>query len=182
MKVVLIRHTKVNLPKGICYGQSDVDVADTFEEEKREVVRLLQFYEFEAVYASPLQRCHKLAREIAGFQHTVIYDDRLKELHFGEWEGMSWDDISQTPEAEKWFGDYWKVACPGGESYQQLFERISDFMEELRRSSIKGPVGIITHGGPIRSILSWVYNTPPYEVFDESIDYGDIRSIEMGGP
>ena len=62
MEVILIRHTSVDVPKGTCYGQSDVPVATTFAEEA-EVTRqkLEQYQPFDAVYASPLTRARLLA-------------------------------------------------------------------------------------------------------------------------
>ena len=54
MDVVLIRHTSVGVPKGTCYGWSDVPVADTFEAEAAETKRNLGDTGFDAVFSSPL--------------------------------------------------------------------------------------------------------------------------------
>ena len=57
MEVILVRHTKVNVVPGMCYGNTDVDVASSFEEEAERVRQALLKHEFDAIYSSPLQRC-----------------------------------------------------------------------------------------------------------------------------
>ena len=94
MKITLIRHTRVAVETGICYGWSDVGVAPSFETEASRVKENISNEQFDIVYSSPLSRCRKLAA-FCGF-HEPILDDRLKELNFGEWEMKKWDDLT-TP-------------------------------------------------------------------------------------
>ena len=61
MDIVLVRHTSVGVPKGTCYGWSDVPVAETFEDEAAETKRNLGTDAFDAVFSSPLTRARKLA-------------------------------------------------------------------------------------------------------------------------
>ena len=84
MEVVLIRHTSVDVPKGTCYGWSDVPVAETFEHEAAETkAQLAAYTPFEAVFSSPLTRARKLAT-FCGYAHPEV-DDRLKEMYMGDW-------------------------------------------------------------------------------------------------
>lgn len=92
MKITLIRHTRVAVETGICYGWSDVGVAPSFETEASRVKENISNEQFDIVYSSPLSRCRKLAA-FCGF-HEPILDDRLKELNFGEWEMKKWDDLT----------------------------------------------------------------------------------------
>jgi len=91
MKLWLIRHTNVNVAPGICYGQTDVDVAETFENEAQVIKKQIENIEFDKVYSSPLIRCKKLAEYL--FNTNIKYDTRLRELNFGEWEMQAWDKI-----------------------------------------------------------------------------------------
>ena len=62
MEIILIRHTRVGIEKGTCYGWSDVPLADTFETEALATKRQLEtFGTFDAVFSSPLSRARKLA-------------------------------------------------------------------------------------------------------------------------
>ena len=59
MEIILIRHTSVDVPRGTCYGQTDVPVRDTFEQEAELTRRSLeQFLPFDKVYSSPLTRAN----------------------------------------------------------------------------------------------------------------------------
>src|SRR6476660_8521231 len=99
MKLTLVRHTSLNISSNICYGQSDIDVSIKFDEELRVLREKLLNKEFDAIYSSPLQRCHKLALALSTdetlniSERTIVLDERLKELYFGDWELSSWDDI-----------------------------------------------------------------------------------------
>ena len=57
MNVTLIRHTRVNVAPGMCYGRTDVDVAASFPEEAERVRTAISEQRFDAVWSSPLQRC-----------------------------------------------------------------------------------------------------------------------------
>ncbi len=176
MILYLVRHTKVSLELGVCYGQTDVDVADTFISELSVILQQLSEIEFSALFSSPLLRCKKLAEKIP-FNGDIIYDERLKELDFGSWELKKWDEIYRQKESKKWFDNYLQVSCPNGESYDDLLRRVSDFLTDLQKININGNICIITHGGVIGSIISILKKIEPRQVFKTKIDYGDIIRI-----
>ena len=92
MEVVLIRHTRVNVPKGMCYGQTDVAVADTFEQEAAITkLNLSQHLPFDQVFSSPLTRARQLA-VYCGYMKPVL-DDRIMEMSMGVWEMQMFDEI-----------------------------------------------------------------------------------------
>ena len=117
MRVYLVRHTRTEVPPGICYGWSDVDVADTFPQEAADVRRHLSGIEFDQAYTSPLRRAVKLA-DYCGFT-TAIRDDRLKEMNMGRWEMQSYDKIDD-PALQEWYKDYMHLPATGGESFPDL--------------------------------------------------------------
>jgi len=87
----LIRHTKPDIEPGICYGQLDIDVAASFENEANHILRCLP--QLELVIASPLLRAHRLGEAIAQAQGCPLRSDaRLIEKHFGAWEGKARDE------------------------------------------------------------------------------------------
>ncbi len=85
MKLILVRHTKVVVPQGICYGQTDVELASSYERERSIIISLLGEDSFINIYSSPLKRCLVLANNIAPSGIEVMQDKRLQELDFGEW-------------------------------------------------------------------------------------------------
>lgn len=176
MNLYLIRHTKVNYPKVNCYGNTDVDVATTFNEEAKDVKKALTGNVFDEIWSSPLQRCSKLADYL--FPDRMIqYDDRLKELNFGDWEGKAWADIYDDSYGEQWMNDYVNLRCLNGESFKDQIARIADFYEEKKESFQQKNIAIISHGGTIRSFYCHIENMKPEEAFTHAFDYGSVNEL-----
>lgn len=177
MRLVLIRHTSVDVPPGVCYGQTDVNVKESFPEEAAIVKANLQKYKFDAVYSSPLQRCVKLAAA-CGYEHAEK-DDRLKELNFGDWEMKAYSEI-KDPRLFEWFTDYINVSAPGGESVIDQQKRFKDFVEHLReRHGNKETIAIFTHGGIVMNGLVSFGGKTFDEVYANIPEYGSISEIEI---
>ena len=90
MEVILIRHTSVDVPPGVCYGQTDVPLKPTFEQEAAITQENLKNYlPFDHVYTSPLTRCVRLA-SYCGYPDAER-DKRIMEINFGSWEMKPFD-------------------------------------------------------------------------------------------
>jgi alpha-ribazole phosphatase len=91
MDIYLIRHSKTDTLKGFCYGQSDVELAESFLEEAQQLQQKLSELKANSlVFSSPLIRCVKMAKMLS---ENVTTDARLLELDFGDWEGRYFNDI-----------------------------------------------------------------------------------------
>lgn len=178
MGIYLIRHTKPDIEQGICYGQSDIGVAETFEKELAKIIQYLP-KNIQNVYSSPLVRCSKLAKALFP-DHVIQFKKELMELNFGLWEMQNWNDISQI-EIQPWMQDFVHVQVPAGESYLELHERVIHCFEWI--ASQEKPAVIITHGGVIRSILSYITNIPLKKSFDiVRCEYGCVIKIINEAP
>ena len=175
MKVTLIRHTSVAVPKGTCYGWSDVDVADTFEEEAIGTLRLIEGCHFDHAFTSPLLRARKLAAR-CGYPDATP-DDRLKEMNMGKWEMQRWEDISD-PHLQAWYADYLHLPTTGGESFQQLRQRVFSFLDELKQKPYKR-VAVFAHGGVL--VCAGLYGRLFEEenCFSHQVEYGGVEEIEI---
>lgn len=173
MDIYLIRHTTTATPKGLCYGQTDVPLADNFAEDFSIVRNKLPGLSPDCrVISSPLTRCLHLANDLS---HTVNIDQRLLEINFGQWEGQLFDDI-EPDRLKYWADNFVNIAPPGGESFTQLRERVNDFWQDL----ITNPheqVAIISHAGVIRALFSLLLDMPPALAFRFQVDYGSISKI-----
>lgn len=173
MEVYLIRHTKPDLPKGICYGQSDIDVAGSFQSEF-DMIRHKAPENVHKIYSSPLKRCTRLAEKL-GFD--VILDHRLKEMNFGNWEMKPWGSIPQE-ELDPWMTDFVNVRVPNGESFQDLIDRVKAFLEALRAEELERVI-IVSHAGIIRSILGYFLEMKPSNFFKIQIDFGGVSMVKV---
>jgi alpha-ribazole phosphatase len=172
MDIYLIRHTQPAVEKGICYGQTDLDVVDSFHAEAAAIRPFLPDT-FKAIYSSPLQRCRKLAEHL--FEQPIQFHPDLMELHCGDWEMQHWDEIN--PDAlQPWMDDFVQVRIPNGESYIDLYDRVVRQYESIASQDL--PAAIVAHGGVIRSILSHVTKTALIDSFQQfPLHYGCIVRI-----
>lgn len=177
MIVHLIRHTSVNVPKGICYGQTDVPLNESFPAEAQVVKENLEKMEsaWDGVYCSPLSRCVKLAH-FCGYTNALP-DNRIKELNFGEWEMQRFDQITD-PRIQEWYKDYIRVRATGGESFEDQYNRVKDFLMEKKKEG-KQNILLFVHGGVLvcSKILSG--QVDPKDAFAALDDYGTIIKIEI---
>lgn len=170
--IYLIRHTKPAVKPGTCYGWTDLDVDTSFDNELKiiaEKVYDLSNYKF---YSSPLLRCSRLAKALAK-NSSIDYDDRLKELNFGCWEGIEWDNIPEK-EMSIWGKDYINNQVPGGESYSMLLNRIEDFWSNI---NLNEDIVIVAHDGVIRAILYLLLEMKKENVFRINLEYGAVIKI-----
>ncbi|MCE9499782.1 MAG: alpha-ribazole phosphatase [Leptospira sp.] len=175
MEIFLIRHTKVDIAEGTCYGFSDIGLAGSFEEELKFLKSKFPERKEIKFYSSPLRRCAILAGELSN-QREIIYDRRLMELNFGNWELQKWDEISKK-EIHPWTRDFVNEKPPGGESYAELFKRSTEAFDEILRKN-EEKIAIVAHGGIIRSLFSHILSIPLEKSFHLQIDYGSVSKIK----
>jgi alpha-ribazole phosphatase len=178
--IYLIRHTTPAVARGICYGQTDLDVTGSFPEEA-EVIRHHLPADIGPVYSSPLKRCTLLAQQLFPDRPLRLMRE-LMEIHCGEWEMRAWDELPPA-EVNPWMADFVRVRIPGGESYQDLHQRVTRCWEAIRADRSAADTAVIAHGGVLRSILSGINDTPLMESFSTySLHYGCvIRLFETEG-
>lgn len=176
MKLYFIRHTSVDVPKGVCYGQSNVPLKPTFEAEAEIVKNQLDDLEFDAVFSSPLSRCRKLAR-YCGFEDRVQWVDRIKEIYFGDWEMQAWDDIKDD-NLTLWYDDWVNRPATGGESLKMVYERVASFLDEVKTENYRN-VAIFAHGGVINCAKVYAGLTTLENVFDTVPAYGEIVCLDI---
>jgi alpha-ribazole phosphatase len=123
------------------------------------------------VWTSPLIRCRALAERL---HPQPIIDDRLAEMHFGDWEGRRWDDIPRG-ELDAWAADVAGYAPPGGESPRELQRRALDFVASL---DVPEAV-IVTHAGVIRTLLAHWQGLPPERWTELNFAYGSCTVVEV---
>ncbi len=121
---------------------------------------LLEKCERWRMIVSPLGRCRQsadlIAREV-GFQATRMeFEDRLKELSFGRWEGMTVSEIEKE-DRDGWVrrkADRWSVPAPGGENYRMAEERLSAWLSGIDEEETLVVVGHGATGRLLRGLYS----------------------------
>lgn len=174
-----IRHTSLRVTGAICYGQTDVDVSDTFTSEAEEVKKITDTRTYDAVFTSPLQRARKLST-YCGFDGTP--EPRVMERNFGRWEMQPWEEVFRQLREEHKLGEEHPnlelMAPPGGETVNRLITRVGDFVEEVRDKYKTGRIAVFCHGGVINSARYLSGELDLQHLFVLVPGYASITTIE----
>ncbi len=187
MDIYLIRHTEVAVGRAVSYGQSDVELATNYAEQRDRILTHLPTDRPAYLFSSPLNRCRLLANDLAISAEidlkSVQFDERIKELNFGDWEMTPWADIPRST-LDPWMNDFVNVGPPNGESFQDLSDRVESFWQEIISPLViqnAGPVYIITHGGVIRALLCLFLDLSLRNAYRIHLDYGSLTKLTTDG-
>lgn len=149
-------------------GQADTELNETGRKQAtrngellRELIAEPAAFDF---VSSPLRRTrHTMERIRAAMgldpaQYRT--DDRLKELHFGDWEGHTFEELEEVDPGcfARRELDKWRFVPPGAraESYEALTERVRPLIEDIDRDTV-----CVAHGGILRAVLRLTGTLPP---------------------
>lgn len=133
-------------------------------EQARDAAKLAPAMNFDAIYASPIERAHDTAK-IVGEKtgHTPVIDERLVELEMGQFTGMLYDDI--VPKFGNVFLKFYKddpqIADNGIETFASVKKRIRDIISDMSTKHAGKNVLFVTHMDPIKAALADTMNLSP---------------------
>ena len=172
MQLYLIRHPTPQVATGICYGRTDLALA---EDASAAAARIRPQLPPQAPgFTSPLQRCRQLADAL---HPTPRHDPRLQEMNFGAWEMRPWNQI-QREALDGWAADPLGYAPPEGESVGQLQERVRDFVRELKDEGV-GRAVLVTHAGILKVIVGHSRQLPAKEWMALKFDYASVVCVTI---
>jgi probable phosphoglycerate mutase len=162
LKLALLRHGPTDWnAQGRIQGLTDVALS---EEGRAKMAGLRLPFLPARVYSSPKLRARQTAEalDLAG----VKFDARLVEQHWGDWEGLTRDEIIARDGADcyrKAGADQGALFCPpGGESTQSVLSRVADFLKDAARGT--GDAAAVTHLGVLRAAYTlatgWAMDAP----------------------
>ncbi|HOL80733.1 MAG TPA: alpha-ribazole phosphatase [Ignavibacteriales bacterium] len=175
-EIYLIRHTAPKVEKGICYGQTDLDLASSFEDEKNRIISLIP-NNFDIVFSSPLKRCYQLAKSFKTVAFVTL--NELLEINFGDWELKTYTELTNN-EFNDWCTDFINKIPPNGESYKEMFERVKAGWEIILNSKYQN-IAIVTHSGVIRIIFALILEIDLKYSFRIEQKYGAVNKINVDG-
>ena len=155
-RVYLIRHGLPDFPggKGMCIGTTDIPMGEAGLSQAARMAELLP--PVTAVFSSPLTRTLQTAEAI-GMSVTVL--PGLREMHAGEWDGLTFDQIRQRyPALYAARAADLTLPLPGAEDHEEGLARFSAAMQEAAEAA-PGDFAIVSHGGIIAQFLQKISGT-----------------------
>lgn len=158
MRIYIVRHgeTEAN-KKGYAQGWTDVPLNENGRIIAELTGRGLKGIRFDHCFSSPLIRAKETAgillRE-SGNSVSISFDDRIKEMNFGRFEGTSVRDERVLQFLKAPMVDY---KFPDGESLQEVMERTQEFLKALVAKDDDKTYLVSTHGCALRAMLNFLY-------------------------
>lgn len=167
MRLYLIRHPTPAVAPGVCYGRTDLALAEAMAPSAARLRPLLP--PAAPLYSSPLMRCRQLADEL---HPAPRFDERLREIDFGHWEMQPWDSLDRRL-LDLWAADPLTFTPPGGEAVAAVRARVLDFLATLPDDAV-----LVTHAGVMKICALELAGERDW--FALRFAYGTVSLIENG--
>jgi probable phosphoglycerate mutase len=149
-ELILVRHGETLWnQQGRMQGQKDSPLTELGVRQARQLARRLKAQAFAALYSSDLGRAYRTAASIAEETgHEIVADARLRERHFGVFEGMTHAEIeARHPDLHRRFATRDPhFAMPGGESAAEFHRRCLGCLAEIAARHEAAAVVVVAHG------------------------------------
>src|SRR6187551_1199216 len=182
MRLYLVRHGATDAA-GRCIGHCDVPLTAAGA-AAIERARLCLPDRPHRLVASDLARAVTSAQLLEQHWHLPITrDPRLREMHFGEWEGRSWAELEQHDGARlrDWMADWVRVRAPSGESFEDVVARARAWLVEVQVAWRHETVVVVAHAGLIRAMLCLWLALPLEYAFHFRVDPASVSVILAEG-
>ena len=178
----LIRHGQViNQLKGKFVGSTDADLSLSGLEQAARLNIFLSRKTPDICFSSPMRRCLQTAEQAIASLNIELFPKKMfREVDFGEWEGLGFNDIvrSDPVGVEKWIRCDQDFRFPQGESLAEFIERIetsAGFLLKIPQDT----VAVFTHGGVIRFMLCQLLGLAlrKHSIFE--VNYTDVYVLKI---
>jgi broad specificity phosphatase PhoE len=188
MKIYLIRHgqTDWNIQRKI-QGSHDIPLNETGRRQAKKLAQGMDSRPVSRIFSSTLTRARETAECISSRQGVEIYFmPQLIEVEFGEWEGLTWEEIdTRFPKEHKlWRENPAQVAPPGGETQAQIKKRCAETVHEIiKRTNGKEDAAVVSHGATLANMITYMLRNDTKEgiiVSNSSIttiDYNPVSKV-----
>jgi len=196
MRLILVRHCATEHTEESVYsGHSSVALSEVGETQAHLLSLYFQDDDVDTILTSDLPRALATADAIATYHPDRLSETaELREIHMGEWEGLTYAEVeARSPEALRdWVSQPVTTAPPGGETTQEVSDRIQHMLSETYKQYPEGTVMWVTHGGVISVLLShllgmdlarrWQWHTDPASISELEIGEADEDTATTASP
>lgn len=180
-RLLLVRHgdTEANSAERY-WGHTDVKLSAAGLRQAELLRQRLAEEKMDVVYASDLERATVTAQTIAaGHGREVIALPELREINFGELEGLNFSEVDKLyPEvARQWRERSLSLRYPGGESIEELIGRVSQFRRRLERHGAAETVLIVAHSATLRLLMCQLLGLPVQHWWQFRLDLASLTVL-----
>jgi broad specificity phosphatase PhoE len=177
-EILFIRHAETDMAGTFC-GHSDPELSARGHVQLAELINKLHTEKIGAVYTSDLRRAHATGMAVAkAFDVDCHVRPELREINFGQWEGLTWEEVEQQNKAyaRRWLAEYPSLPAPDGESFRDFERRVLEEAKFIsREAEAKGhDIAVVTHAGVLRTILCALHGSSEEDARNRTNSYCSI--------
>jgi broad specificity phosphatase PhoE len=176
-----LRHAEVETRYHRTFGgRIDMRLSRRGREQAVSLAKYLEHKFFDAVYASPMKRVREtLTPLLANRNIPPILMPELREVDFGDWTGLSWEEVGQkfNVSAFDWLEQLERAAIPNAECGAGFRARVEPVLTRILNDHPGRSVAVVCHGGTIRMFLSILLAMPLAKTAVFEIDYASLTHV-----
>jgi alpha-ribazole phosphatase/probable phosphoglycerate mutase len=176
--LLLIRHAETDMAGTFC-GHSDPELNTRGRAQIVDLINRLRMDQIGVVYTSDLRRAHRTGTAIAEAFGIACHARRaLREISFGQWEGITWNEIERRGDAyaRRWIEEYPSLPAPDGESFYDFERRVLDEVKvlSLKAETADCVIAVVTHAGVLRTVLCALQGCSEENAWEQSKSYCSV--------
>ena len=188
-RIILARHMETAWNERLCYiGRTDLPLSELGRRHARALAAAYADVPLGGIVHSGMKRAEETAAVVAaGREIDLLIENDLREIDFGEWEGLDFNQISAAfPDiADIWVEDPSVVQIPGGEPMTDFMVRVKAAWIGLRAAALDGtlteggPLLIVTHAGCIKVILGMIMGLDDRKIWEIYQEKGALNVLDV---
>ncbi len=157
-RFLIVRHAESALNKqNRIQGHKDSGLTFKGLYQARRLAQKLKKIRVDKIYSSDLGRAYATTLEVLRYTKLpVIRDPLLREIHLGDWEGMTPEEVDKLYDSgyQKWLKKPSGIKIPKGEPLARFKKRVTGRVRAIARANRGKTILVVTHGGVITALLS----------------------------
>lgn len=180
LSLILVRHGLTDWnQQGRLLGRTHIELNALGRAQAAAVADALRHEAIDAVFASPLRRAQETAEPIATqLGATVTTEPDLDEVCLNRWIGQTWQDLRDDPDIKQYAADPLYV-CDAFEAATAVRDRVVRLTERLRQTHAGKAVVLVSHGDPLRVLVSNCIAMPLGKYRSLAISNGSITRLRL---
>ena len=183
LKLILVRHAITEDNKGCkLSGHIDSILSEEGKKQIKDLNKFLQLEKIDKIYTTTSSRTKYTVEEIAQERNIeIIEKDTLKEISFGDFEGLDFNEIKDRypDEFQKMIDEGYNYRYPNGESLVDSYNRVVKEIKDIVNNNDNKNILICSHGGTIRNILTYLISNSYNYHWNFRIDNCSVTTLEI---
>ena len=183
VKLILVRHAlTVDNQKSRLSGHIDSSISEEGKEQIDKITNYLMDFDIDKIYTTTSSRTKDTVKKLSELKSIeIIEKESLKEISFGDFEGLTFDEIKDKypKEFQDMIEKGYEYKYPNGESLIDSYNRVCIELDNIISNNDDRTILICSHGGTIRNIITYLISNSYKYHWNFKIDNGSVTILEV---